>query len=99
MKKLNRTAKELNNLLLGEDSIKKYLKLKKEISDDKGLQELRKKLDSMRKEICKNKEKDSTEYYELLSVYKSDQRIKEYEILNKEIKEVFNDISDILTLK
>lgn len=99
MKKLNNLAKEINELLLEDKSIKDYLKLKQEISEDENLSELYNKLDILRKEICKNKDKDSTEYYELLEAYNSDKRIRDYKSLKREVQEYLMEISDILSLK
>ena len=62
-------AKEINELLLKDKTIVEYLELKKEIENDENLVSLRNKLDVLRKEICKNKEKDDQEYYELLNDY------------------------------
>ena len=42
MKKLNNLAKEINELLLENSTIKEYLMLKKEIEEDNVLQELKK---------------------------------------------------------
>ena len=96
---MNKTAKEINDLLLDNESVKNYLKIKHEIENDQDLQNLRKRLDIMRKEICKNKEADSQEYYHLLKKYKDDKRVIEYEKLDKEVRNVIVDICDILTLK
>ena len=96
MKKL---AKEINQLLLDNTEIKDYLKLREEIDNDSSFKEIKSKLDDMRKKICKDKEADSSEYYELLTLYKNDERIVRFESLNKEIKELLIDISDILSLK
>ena len=99
MKKLIKVAKEINELLLKDPLIHEYLKLKEEIEEDTQLMELKGRLDLLRKEICKDKEKDSDEYYNLLDVYKQDKRIRRYEVLQKEINGFFSDISDILSLK
>ena len=99
MKKLIKVAKEINELLLKDPLINEYLKLKEEIEEDTQLMELKGRLDLLRKEICKDKEKDSDEYYNLLDVYKQDKRIRRYEVLQKEINGFFSDISDILSLK
>ena len=99
MKKLNKLAKEINELLLENVTIKEYLLLKKEIEEDEHLVDLYSKLDAYRKDICKNKEKDSDEYYKLLALYNSDPRVAKYKMLKKEIQEYFVEISDILTLK
>ena len=96
---MNNLAKEINELLLEDKSIKDYLKLKQEISEDENLSELYNKLDILRKEICKNKDKDSTEYYELLEAYNSDKRIRDYKSLKREVQEYLMEISDILSLK
>ena len=96
---MNKLAKEINKLLLDDPTLKEYLDLKNELENDNNLIDLRFKLDSLRKEICKNKEMDSSEYYNLLEKYKSDARIKRYEVLEKEVKEFLFDISDILSLK
>lgn len=99
MKKLNNLAKEINEMLLEDVTIKRYLKLKQEIENDQELVSIYQKLDSLRKEICKNKEKDSSEYYKLLNIYKSDIRVKEYENLKNEVSEFLLTISEILQLK
>lgn len=99
MKKLNNLAKEINEMLLEDVTIKRYLKLKREIENDPQLSSIYQRLDSLRKEICKNKEMDSSEYYELLNIYKSDIRVKEYESLKNEVSEFLLTISEILQLK
>jgi cell fate (sporulation/competence/biofilm development) regulator YlbF (YheA/YmcA/DUF963 family) len=99
VKKLNNLAKEINGMLLDDDTIKEYLKLKKEIKEDKNLSDLYNKLDKLRKEICKNKEQDSQEYYELLDIYNSDKRIIRYKSLKREVHEYLIEVSDILSLK
>lgn len=95
---MNELAKEINDLLLNDPIIKEYLDLKNNIESDKELIKIRASLDELRKKICKNKEMDSKEYYDLLDEYKNDYRIKRYEQIQKEIKEYLADISDILSL-
>ena len=99
MKRLNDLAKEINRLLLSDESIKEYLILKEEIINDSKLSDIYNRLDSLRKDVCKNKEKDSSEYYNLLEQYENDCRVKRYKVLKKEVEELFYDISDILSLK
>ena len=99
MKRLNSLAKEINELLLNDETVKKYLSLKQEINNDKKLSKIYEKLDILRKEICKDKEKDSSEYYSLLEEYENDYRVKEYKILKKEVETFFLEISEILSLK
>ena len=99
MKKLHKLAKEINDLLLKDKTIQEYLELKKNIENDEKLIGLKNKLDTLRKEICKNKDKDSEEYYNLLDKYNDDSRIKRLNLLKKEIQEYFVEISDILSLK
>lgn len=99
MKRLNDLAKEINRLLLSDESIKEYLILKEEIINDSKLSDIYNRLDSLRKDVCKNKEKDSSEYYNLLEQYENDCRVKRYKVLKKEVEELFFDISDILSLK
>ena len=96
---MNKLAIEINELLLNDRFIKEYLILKKEMENDTYLLNLRSKLDLLRKDICKNKDKDSSEYYDLLDVYKKDVRVKRYLTLEKEVKEFLLEISDILSLK
>ena len=96
---MNELAKEINNLLLNSPEIKEFLSLKEQINNDKKLLRTRKKLDEMRKVICKDKNKDSSKYYDLLESYKTDKRIKKYEELHKKIMSLFVEISDILALK
>lgn len=96
---MNKLANEINELLLKNDFIKEYLELKKEIENNKYLLGLRTKLDVLRKDICKNKDKDSSEYYDLLDTYKKDARVNRYSYLEKEVKEFLLEISDILSLK
>ena len=98
MKKLNNLAKEINELLLENPTIKEYLLLKKEIEEDNALQELKKQLDVLRKEICKAKDRDSEQYFLLLDKYKKNLKIKRFETLKKEIQAYFVEISDILSL-
>jgi len=99
VKKLNNLAKNINELILENESVKEYLFLKKEIENDKELKDLKEKLDVLRKKICKDKAKDSEEYYKLLEIYKNNEKIKKYEQLYLKIKELMIDISDILSLK
>ena len=96
---MNDLAKEINRLLLSDESIKEYLILKEEIVNDSKLSDIYSRLDSLRKDVCKNKEKDSSEYYNLLEQYENDCRVKRYKVLKKEVEELFFDISDILSLK
>ena len=95
---MNNLAKEINELLLKNPTIKEYLMLKKEIEEDKVLQELKNKLDVLRKEICKEKDRDSEEYFLLLEKYKQNFKIRRFESLKKEIQAYFVEISDILSL-
>ena len=99
MKKLNDLAKEINSLLKENPTIKEYLELKKQVESKKELQETTLKLDELRKDICKDKNRDSDEYFMLLDKYESDPLIKRYTQLKREINEYFVDISDILSLK
>ena len=96
---MNNLAKEINELLLNDETVKEYLELKKEIEKDEELNKLYQKMDSLRKIVCKNKDMDSSEYYELLDKYNSDSRVKRFNVLKKEIYDYFSEISDILTLK
>ena len=95
---MNNLAKEINELLLKNPTIKEYLMLKKEIEEDKVLQELKNKLDVLRKEICKEKDRDSEDYFLLLDQYKQNFKIRRFESLKKEIQAYFVEISDILSL-
>ena len=95
---MHNLAKEINELLLDNGSISEYLRLKKEIDSDEELQEIKSKLDGIRKKVCKNKDTDSSEYFELLDKYNSDLRIKQFNSLKKEICEYLVEISDILSL-
>ena len=99
VKKLNDLAKDINILLLENDTIREYLSLKEEIEDDKELLNSRNKLDVLRKKICKNKEEDSEQYFIMLDEYNNDYRIKRFNALKKEINEYFIELSDILSLK
>lgn len=96
---MNNLAKEINTLLLENETIKEYLNLKKEINEDEDLNNLKEKLDDIRKESCKNKKDFSEEYYKLLDIYTNDSRIKRFQKLQKDINEYFSEISDILSLK
>ena len=96
---MNKLARNINELILENESVKEYLFLKKEIENDKHLQEVKEKLDLLRKEICKDKSKDSEEYFNLLQGYKEDEKIKRCEQLYLEIKDLMMNISDILSLK
>ena len=96
---MNNLAREINDLLLNNETIKEYLNLKKEIEEDSQLSELKNTLDTLRKDICKNKDKDSENYFLLLDKYNNDFRIKKLHSLKKEINEYFVEISDILSLK
>lgn len=96
---MNKLAREINQLLLDNETIKEYLSLKNEIDNDQVLKETKEKLNRMRKEVCKNKDMDSSQYFSLLDVYNKDDRIIRYEQLKKEINEYFLEISDILYLK
>lgn len=99
MKKLNKVAKEINSLLLENETIKEYLELKGEIENDLNLTSKMNRLNEYRKIICKDKEADSSEYFALLDSYNNDPRVKRYLSLKKEINEYFVEISDILSLK
>ena len=59
---MNNLAKEINDLLLNNHTIQEYLNLKKEIDSDKKITSLRNRLDVLRKEICKNKDKNEKNY-------------------------------------
>lgn len=96
---MNKLARNINELILENESVKEYLFLKKEIENDKHLQEVKEKLDILRKEICKDKSKDSEEYFNLLQGYKEDEKIQRCEQLYLEIKDLMMNISDILSLK
>lgn len=96
---MNNLAKEINSLLLDNSTIKEYLEIKNVIENDTELKEIIVKLDKLRKEICKDKNKDSDEYFALLDRYNNDSRVKKYNQLKKEISEYFVEISDILSLK
>ena len=95
---MNDIAKEINKMLLEDPTIKRYLSLKEEIENDENLVNIYKQLDILRKQICKDKSKDSNEYYDLLENYRSDIRVKEYENLKKEVNEFLLNISEILKL-
>lgn len=95
---MNNLAKEINQLLLDNPTIKEYLMLKKEIEEDRSLQSLKNQLDVLRKEVCKDKEKDSKDYFLLLDNYKKNAKVKRFESLKKEIHAYFVEISDILSL-
>ena len=93
-------AKEINELLKSDSKVKEYLALKKDVENDTKLEELRTKLDLLRKDICKNKKyENEEEYYKLLQEYKNDKKIIRLEFLQKELYDFFKEISDILNLK
>lgn len=96
---MNNLAWEINGLLHKNSTIKEYLELKQKIENDKELKETVYKLDELRKEICKDKNKDSDEYFTLLDEYKKNALINRYSQLKKEINEYLVEISDILSLK
>ena len=96
---MNNLAKEINALLLEDQTIKEYINLKKEIDNDKKLSSLYQELDKKRKNLCKKKDTDSKAYYELLELYNSDKRVKKLKSLQKEIQDYLMDVSDILSLK
>ena len=98
-KKLNKLAKEINDLLLNNETVKEYLSLKEDINRDEALLSLKIRLDEIRKVVCKNKDMDSSEYFELLDKYNNDYRIKRFNELKKEINDYLIEISDILSLK
>ena len=92
-------AKEINELLLANPVVCEYLSLKKQIEEDEELVKLYQSIDQLRKEVCRNKEKDSDEYYLLLEKYNNDLRIKRFKFLKKDVEELLSQISDILSLK
>ena len=96
---MEKLAKSINDSILENETVKEYLKLKEDIKNDNNLQELKGKLDSLRKEICKDKSKDSEEYFKLLEMYKNNEKVKKYETLYVEIKSLMVNVSDILSLK
>lgn len=96
---MNNLAKEINSLLLENESVKEFLELKKEIDMDEKINELKKELDVLRKKICKNKQDDSSEYYSLLDIYNSNLKIRRYNQLKKDIQDYLVEICDILSLK
>ena len=98
MKQLENSAKKINEEILNHPLVKEYLKLKIAIEKDVALQRKKQKLDAMRKELCKEKEGDSDQYYSLLEEYKKDWKISRFEYLNNEIKGLMVEISDILSL-
>lgn len=98
MKKLEETAKKINELISSNEVVKEYLELKKDIENDEKLMRINEKLDALRKEICKDKSKDSSEYFNLLAEYKNNCKIVRYEALKEKIGELSVKISDILSL-
>lgn len=96
---MNNLAKEINNLLLNNETVKEYLSLKEQINNDENLVSLRERLDSIRKHVCKNKDEDSSEYYELLDSYNNNLKIMRFAKLKKELQEYLVEICDILSLK
>ncbi|MBR3891315.1 MAG: YlbF family regulator [Bacilli bacterium] len=95
---MENSAKKINEEILNHPLVKEYLKLKIAIEKDVALQRKKQKLDAMRKELCKEKEGDSDQYYSLLEEYKKDWKISRFEYLNNEIKGLMVEISDILSL-
>jgi len=95
---LNKLAKEINDLLLNNEEVKEYLSLKNDIENDEELNALKRRLDEIRKKVCKNKDMDSSEYFELLDKYNGHLKIKRFNVLKKEINEYLTEISDILSL-
>ena len=98
MKKLENSAKKINKEILNHPLVKEYLELKKAIEKDSELQRKRQELDTIRKELCKEKNGDSEQYYLLLDEYKKNSKIRRFEYLNNEIKGLIVEISDILSL-
>jgi hypothetical protein len=98
VKKLEELAKKINELIHSNDTVKEYLELKKNIENDEKLVQIREQLDALRKEICKDKSKDSSEYFDLLSEYKNNCKIMRYEALKEKIGDLSVKISDILSL-
>ena len=95
---MENSAKKINDEILTNTIVIEYLELKKAIEKDRELVKKRSQLDEMRKEICKDKNKDSEEYYKLLDEYKNNPKIKRFEHLSGEIKGLIVEISDILSL-
>ena len=95
---MHKLAKSINEEILSNPLVKEYLELKKNIENDEFLQNKRDYLDDLRKQICKDKNRDSEEYYSILEEYKNNPKIRRFEYLESEIRGLIVDISDILSL-
>lgn len=95
---MHKLAKSINEEILSNPLVREYLELKKDIENDEFLQSKRDYLDVLRKQICKDKNRDSEEYYSILEEYKNNPKVKRFEYLKSEIRGLIVDISDILSL-
>jgi hypothetical protein len=91
----NRINEEIKNSTL----YKNYLSLKEKVENDSYLKVMKNELELLKNEICKSKNKDLLdEYYDKEKEYLNNSFVKEYLDIKAQLKELFKEIVDILSL-
>ena len=97
---MDNIAKEINELIKNSDVYNNYLICKRSVEGHQELNELKNKLDELKKSNCKNSSEELIdEYYIIEKKYKSHPLVKEYESSKKEVYELLMSVSDILSFK
>ena len=92
-------ANQINEEIKGSTLYKNYLLIKEKVESDERLRAIKSELELLKKEICKSKNKELLdEYYAKEKEYLNNPFVKEYLDLKAELKELFKEIVDILSL-
>ena len=92
-------ANKINEEIRKSALYKNYLLIKNKIESDERLNSKKCELEELKKEICKSKNKDLLdEYYKKEKEYLNNPFVKEYLDLKAELKDLFKEIVDILSL-
>ena len=96
---MREVAKKINEAIKDCDTYKRYLLLKDQVENDAFLCTLKEQMKELKNDICKNRNEDKVNlYYELEKEYNRNILIVEYSNIKKELRELFEDIVDILSL-
>ena len=97
---MDELALDINEAIKSSECYKRYLYYKNIIENDKNLNDIKSKMEKVKKLNCVSKSEDYVkEYYDLEKKYYDSVIVKEYQKSKDEVYSLLKDISDILSLK
>ena len=91
-------ANKINEGIKNSDVYKEYLFYKDKVENDQELIDIKRKLEMLKKEVCKDRDSAKVEqYYSLEKKYESNSIVKEYLNCKERLNYLLKSIADILT--